>query len=76
MGPDEEKQLRQVLRMARQLPEPDWNLLKRATKRKSRAGKMLRQPKLSKATTSTATNVERFLYDLEADEKARQGNQK
>jgi hypothetical protein len=73
---EDDAQLRHLLRKAHQLPEPTWNLLDRATKRKSRAGKLLRQPKLSKATTSTTTNVERFLYDLEADEKARQGNQK
>lgn len=42
MGPDEEKQLRQVLRMAHQLPEPDWNLFARTTKRFSRAGRYIK----------------------------------
>lgn len=37
MGPDEEKQLRQLLRKSQQLPEPSWNLFARATKRFSRA---------------------------------------
>ena len=37
MGPDEDKKLRQLLRMSKQLPEPDWNLFARTTKRFSSA---------------------------------------
>ncbi len=33
---EDEKQLRQLLRKARQLPEPDWNLFSRTTKRWSK----------------------------------------
>ena len=33
---EEEKQLRQLIRQSHQLPEPDWNLFARATKRFSR----------------------------------------
>ena len=36
MGPDEDKQLRQLLRKSQQIPEPYWNLFARATKRFSR----------------------------------------
>ena len=36
MGPDEEKRLRQLLSMKQQLPEPDWNLFARTSKRFSR----------------------------------------
>lgn len=36
MGPDEEKRLRQLLFKSHQLPEPDWNLFTRATKRFSK----------------------------------------
>jgi hypothetical protein len=42
MSTEDEKQLRQVLRMAHQLPEPDWNLLARTSKRFSRAGQELK----------------------------------
>jgi hypothetical protein len=33
---EDEKQLRQVLRMAHQLPEPDWNLFARVSKKYSK----------------------------------------
>ena len=44
MGPDEEKKLRQLLLQKRQLPEPDWNLFARTTKRFSRAAKKEEKP--------------------------------
>ena len=36
MSTEEDARLRQVLRMARQLPDPDWNLFRRTTKKWSR----------------------------------------
>lgn len=71
MSPEEEAQLRQAVRKAQRLPEPDWNLFARATHKRSRAGKMLRTSKTQQATSSTANAVDRFLYDLEADEAAK-----
>lgn len=44
MGPDEEKRLRELLRKSHQLPEPNWNLLKKATRRFSRAIKISEKP--------------------------------
>lgn len=46
MGPDEEKQLQQLLFKKRQLPEPSWNLFKRTSKRFSRALQSEEKPKL------------------------------
>ncbi len=40
MSPDEEKKLRQLLIQKRQLPEPNWNLIARATKRQSRTSEL------------------------------------
>ena len=37
MGPDDEKKLRQLMLQKRQLPQPNWDLLRRVTKRKSKA---------------------------------------
>lgn len=39
---EDEKQLRQVVRMAHQLPQPDWDLFARTTKKWSKAGKELK----------------------------------
>ena len=75
MTTEDDKQLRQVLRKAHQLPEPTWNLIARATKRWS-LDNVLKTSKLKIAPTSTPSNVQRFLYDVQADEKARQGSKK
>lgn len=42
MSTEDDARVRQVLRMAQQLPEPDWNLFARATKKFSRAGQPLK----------------------------------
>ncbi len=44
MGPDEQKQLQQLLFTKRQLPEPAWNLFSRTTKRFSRGMKQEEKP--------------------------------
>lgn len=51
MGPDEEKQLRQLLSKKQQLPEPTWNLLARTTKRFSRLAEIDRKRIVKKDTT-------------------------
>ena len=51
MGPDEEKRLRQIMIKERRLPDPAWNLIARATKKMSRAGKLLKTPKTPIAKT-------------------------
>ena len=40
-SPEDMAQLRQVVRKAHQLPEPDWNLFARTTKRWSRAAELI-----------------------------------
>lgn len=76
MSTEDDKALRQAVRKAIQLPEPTWNLLARTTKRWSRADTVLKTPEMKKSTATTATNVERFLYDIKADEEAREGGKK
>ena len=36
MSTEDDARLRQLMRMSHELPEPDWNLFKRATKRFSK----------------------------------------
>lgn len=65
MGPDDEKKLRQLMLMKRQLPQPNWDLLRRVTRRKSKA------PVVSGQRITTATNVPQFLYNIKEDEAAK-----
>lgn len=51
MSPDEEKQLRQLLRKSHQLPEPTWNLIARTTKRFSRLAEIDRKQIVKKDIT-------------------------
>lgn len=48
MSPEEKAQLRQLIRKAKQLPQPKSELFKRVSKRKSRAGKLLEESELPK----------------------------
>lgn len=69
MGPDEEKKLRQLLLLKRQLPEPDWNLINRATKRFGRFAE--RGPTMESQAATGAREQQRIDTKRKKDEETR-----
>lgn len=49
MSPEEKAQLRQLLRKSQQLPQPPSQLFRRATKKMSRAGQLLKGDDVEKS---------------------------
>jgi len=48
MSPEEEAQLRHLIRKGKELPQPTSQLFKRATKRYSKAGQILKKTEVEK----------------------------
>ena len=71
MGPDEEKKVRQLLRLSHQLPEPEWNLLARTTKRWSRA-----RPEFHYIETQQKETAKLLRRQKKKDDKAKEHNEK
>ena len=71
MSPDEDKKLRQLLRMSHQLPEPDWNLFNRTTKRWSRL-----RPEFHKMETQQKETEKLLRKQKKKDDKARERDEK
>lgn len=71
MSPEDMARIRHLIRMGNELPMPLSAIRARTSKRFSRAGKFLSTPEIQKSYATTATNVDRFMYDEKADEEAK-----
>jgi len=71
--PEDDTQLRHLVRKAHQLPEPTWNLFARTTKQFSRAGQTLRGINAQEMAGKPKRKYQKKQKD---DNKAGQGGQK
>ena len=62
MSPEQQAQIRHLMRKGKQLPMPKSELLKSVSKKKGIGQTLLKTPKTETSSATTATNVERFLY--------------
>ena len=58
MNPEEKAQLRQLLRKSQQLPQPPSQLFRRATKKMSRAGQLLKKDEVEKSINQQKRNAQ------------------